>query len=68
MWIWPNYRSKRTFVIKWTVKVIAASVEAGGQLDEVASPSVSSSRKTGKSHQMLGSNRQEVAVHAAFIW
>lgn len=66
---WPcwKYKSKRTFIIKRAIKVVAASVKAGGQLDEVASPSVASPGETGESHQMLGSNGQEVAVHAALI-
>lgn len=36
-----------TFVVQRAIKVVAASVEAGGQLDEVASPRVASAREAG---------------------
>lgn len=35
------------FVVQRAIKVVAASVEAGGQLDEVASPRVASAREAG---------------------
>lgn len=59
---------KRTFVIKWTIKVIAARVEASGELYEVASPGVAGSWETGERHQLLSARRKEVSVHAAVIW
>lgn len=36
-----------TFVIQRAIEVVAASVEAGGQLDEVASPRVAGAREAG---------------------
>lgn len=55
------------FIIKRSVKVIAAGVEAGGQLDQVTCPSVARSGKTGQGHQLLVKAGQEVLVQAAFI-
>lgn len=49
--------SMPTFIVKWTVKVIAARVEARGQLYEVASPGVAGSGETGEGHQLLGTSR-----------
>lgn len=57
-----------TFVIKGTVKVVAARIEAGGELYEVASPGVAGSWETGERHQVLSASRKEVSVHAAIIW
>lgn len=56
------------FIIKGAIKVIAAGVEAGGELYKVASPRVASSGETGKSHQLLGTSGKEVPIHAAVIW
>lgn len=36
-----------TFVVQRAIEVVAASVEAGGQLDEVASPRVAGAREAG---------------------
>lgn len=55
------------FIVKRSVKVIAAGVEAGGQLDQVTCPGVAGSWKTGQGHQLLGKAGQEVLVQAAFI-
>lgn len=63
-----SQRSKRTFIVERAVEVVAAGVEAGGQLDQVASPGVSGSGEAGQRHQTLGSGGQEVAVHAALVW
>lgn len=57
-----------TFIVKGAIKIIAAGVEAGGELYEVASPGVAGSGKTGEGHQLLGTRREEVAVHAPVIW
>lgn len=60
--------SKPTFIIKGAIKVIAARVEASGELYEVASPGVASSGETGEGHQLLGMSGEEMSVHAAVIW
>jgi len=57
-----------TFIVKGAIKVIAACVEASGELYEVASPGVASSGETGKSHQMLSTSGKEMSVHTAVIW
>lgn len=36
-----------TFVVQRAIEVVAASVEAGGQLDEVAGPRVAGAREAG---------------------
>lgn len=59
---------KFTFVVKRAIEVEAARVEAGGELDEVASPCVTSSGETGESHQLLRTSGKEVSVHAAVIY
>lgn len=46
-----------TFVVQRAVKVVAACVEASGQLNEVASPGVASSREAGEGHQLLATSR-----------
>lgn len=56
-----------TFIVKGAIKVIAASIETSGKLYEVTSPGVAGSRETGKCHQLLGMNREEMSVHAAVI-
>lgn len=38
------------FIVQGAIKVIAAGVEAGSELYEVASPSVASSGETGEGH------------------
>lgn len=57
-----------TFIVKWAIEVVAAGVEAGGELYEVAGPGVASSRETGEGHQLLSTSGEEVSVHAAVIW
>lgn len=56
-----------TFIVKRAVKVITACVEASGELYEVASPGVASSRETGEGHELLSTSGEEVSVHAAVI-
>lgn len=48
--------SMPTFIVKRTIKVIAAGVEASGQLYEVARPGVAGSRETGEGHQLLSTS------------
>lgn len=60
--------SKPTFIVKWAIEIIAARVEASGELYEVASPGVPSSGETGEGHQLLGTSWEEVPVHAAVVW
>ena len=55
------------FIVKRAIKVIAAGVEASGELYEVASPGVASSRETGEGHKLLSTGGEEVSVHAAVI-
>lgn len=62
-----NKKLRLTFVVKRAIKVIAARVEASGELDEVASPGVASSWETGEGDLLLSTRREEVAVHAAVI-
>lgn len=57
----------KSFIIKGAIKVIAARVEASGELYEVASPGVASSGETGEGHQLLGMSGEEMSVHAAVI-
>lgn len=56
-----------TFVVERTIKVVAAGVEAGGQLDEVASPRVASTWEAGQSDELLGLGWEEPSVHAAVV-
>lgn len=56
-----------TFVVERTVEVVAASVEAGSQLDEVASPRVASTREAGQGDELLGLGWEKSSVHAAVI-
>lgn len=56
-----------TFVVERTVEVVAASVEAGGQLDEVASPRVAGAREAGQCDELLGLGWEEPSVHAAVV-
>lgn len=55
------------FIVKRSVKVIAAGVEASGQFNQVTCPGVAGSGKTGQGHQLFGKAGQEVLVQAAFI-
>lgn len=48
--------SVSTFIVQWTIKIIAAGVETSGQLYEVASPGVASPGEAGKGHQLLDSS------------
>lgn len=48
-----------TFIVKIAIKVIAAGVEAGGELNEMASPGVTSSWETGESHQLLSPSLEQ---------
>lgn len=63
-----HVRLTSTFIVKGAIKVIAAGVEASGQLDEVASPRVAGSGETGEGHQLLSTRGEEVTVHAAIIY
>ena len=56
-----------TFVVQRTIEVVAASVEACGQLDQVASPCVAGSREAGQSNELLGLGWEEPSVHAAVV-
>lgn len=56
-----------TFVVERTVEVVAAGVEAGGQLDEVASPRVAGTWEAGQSDELLGLGWKEPSVHAAVV-
>lgn len=40
-------KSSHTFIVEWSIKIIAAAIETGGQLDEVATPGVARSGETG---------------------
>lgn len=56
-----------TFVVKGAIKVVAAGVEAGGELYEVTRPRVAGSGETSEGHELLGPSGEEVPVHAAVI-
>lgn len=56
-----------TFVVERTVKIVAARVEAGGQLDEVASPRVAGAWEAGQGDELLGLGWEEPSVHAAVV-
>lgn len=56
-----------TFVVERPIKVVAASVEASGELDQVPCPRVASPRKAGQGNELLGAHGQEPAVHAAVV-
>lgn len=56
-----------TFVVERTVEVVAAGVEASGQLDEVASPCVAGTWEAGQSNELLGLGWKEPSVHAAVV-
>lgn len=58
---------RHTFIVQGAIKVIAAGVEASGELYKVASPGVASSRETGEGHQLLSTSGKEVPVHAPII-
>lgn len=45
-----------TFVVQRAIEVVAACVEASGQLYEVARPGVASSREAGEGHQLLATS------------
>ncbi|KAG7244073.1 hypothetical protein INR49_006235 [Caranx melampygus] len=47
------------------IKVIAAGVEAGSELYEVAGPSVASSGETGEGHQLLSTSGEKVTAASA---
>lgn len=55
------------FIVKGAIEVIAAGVEARGELYEVAGPGVPGSGETGEGHQLLSTRWKEVAVHATII-
>lgn len=63
----PSQRVLFTFVVERTIEVVAASVEAGGQLNEVASPRVAGAREAGQSDELLGLGWEESSVHAAVV-
>ena len=56
-----------TFVVERPIKVVAASVETSGELNQVPCPCVASPRKAGQGNELLGAHGQEPAVHAANI-
>ena len=56
-----------TFVVERAVKIVAARVEACGELDEVPGPGVAGAGEAGQGLQQLGAGRQEAAVHAAVV-
>lgn len=62
-----SFMLKPTFIVKGAIKVIAACVEASGELYEVASPGVAGAGETREGHQLLGTSGEEVPVHAAVI-
>ena len=62
-----RYVVEPTFIVKGAIKVIAAGVESGGELYEVASPGVAGSGETGEGDQLLGTSGEELSAHAAVI-
>lgn len=62
-----HYTPPLTFVVEGPIKVVAASVEASGKLNQVSCPSVPSPRKAGQGNKLLGAGGQEPAVHAAVV-
>lgn len=56
-----------TLVVERPVEVVAAGVEAGGELDQVPCPRVASPGEAGQGHELLGAGGQEPPVHAAVV-
>ena len=56
-----------TFVVERAVEVVAARVEACGELDEVPGPGVSGAGEAGQGLQQLGAGGQKAAVHATVV-
>lgn len=56
-----------TLVVERPVEVVAAGVEAGGELDQVPCPRVAGPGEAGQGHELLGAGGQEPPVHAAVV-
>lgn len=56
-----------TFVVQGPIKVVAACIESGGQLNEVSNPRVSSPREAGQCHQSAGLFWQKLPLGAPGI-
>ena len=65
--VWACFTVTPTFVVERAVKVVAARVEACGELDEVPGPGVAGAGEAGQGLQQLGARGQEAAVHAAVV-